>query len=348
MFQAFRMQVRQILDGNKKWFVGIFLLAPVLLAWLAMASELGELKRRIDGQSTFTPVHPPSARRVTWDGEDFEFADGRLVVQDGRVLLDGRRLRLGTTTEINRGWITIEENGEIWIDESRAWDGGGMSIRVSGGDVPEFGDAPPWEIISSILLFLLYPQTICLLLALFYGSSALGSELDGKTLTYLWTRPVARWRIVCGKYLGIVSVLIPPTALSVCVSWFILERPGGSVLSALLLGAISGVLVYNAVFVLLGFIVPRRAMVLALLYAVIFEFILSFVPAMVNTFTVTYYLRSMVVEIIDLPVIPEIERIVGGASLPGAAAALTAMVAFGLGGASWLARRREYVVADEA
>ena len=69
MFQAFRMQIRQILDGNKKWFVVLFLVFPILLTWLAMATGLGDVKRRLDGEPVVVePMHPHAARRVVWQG----------------------------------------------------------------------------------------------------------------------------------------------------------------------------------------------------------------------------------------------------------------------------------------
>ena len=66
-----------------------------------------------------------------------------------------------------------------------------------------------------------------------------------------------------------------------------------------------------------------------------------------NQFTITYYLRSLVVEILDLQVPREIARIVGGASVPVALLALTAIVAVTLTLSSILASSREYVVKDQ-
>ena len=119
------------------------------------------------------------------------------------------------------------------------------------------------------------------------------------------------------------------------------------VLPGVLAGAAGGIIAYNAVFVLLGFIAPKRAMVLALMYGVVFEFILSFVPALVNEFTITYYLRSLVVGITDLEVPGEIARIVGGASFATSLLALGGIVVLALVLSSLLAGRREYVVADQ-
>ena len=43
-------------------------------------------------------------------------------------------------------------------------------------------------------------QFLILVLALFYGTSIVSEELEGKTLTYLTTRPAGKASIILGKY----------------------------------------------------------------------------------------------------------------------------------------------------
>ncbi|MFH0947311.1 MAG: ABC transporter permease subunit [Planctomycetota bacterium] len=190
---------------------------------------------------------------------------------------------------------------------------------------------------------------ICLLLALFFGTSVLGHELSGKTLTYLFTRPLPRWKFVVGKYLGIISALILPASLSLLASWLILGAEGGLNAAAGLLVATTGALLaYTAIFILAGFLIPRRAMIIAILYAVVFELILSFMPALVNRLTVTYYLRSLVAEMLEIPIPHEVARIIGGASPQASLIALLAITLFALAISSLLAAHKEYVIHDQA
>jgi hypothetical protein len=72
------------------------------------------------------------------------------------------------------------------------------------------------------------------------------------------------------------------------------------------------------------------------------------VPALVNEFTVTYYLRSLVVAMLDLEFPREIARMVGGASAPVSVLALGGIGIGSLAAASILAKCREYVVEDTA
>jgi len=355
MIQIFTMQLRQILSGRKKWFVILLLAMPVLLTYATMSfGGLGELRQEIAraqaeraNPGAPTPMTRGSQRRLVVTGEPMVFAGGQIKVTRDGIFYNGGRLSPQLLVNVDHGYLVIE-NGQVWIDESRRprHEGSSIDIRARGID-PDLARLG-WDTIVAIYLFLLYPQVICLLLALFYGSSLLNSELENKTLTYLFTRPIARWRIVTGKYLAIVSALVPATAISLSVSWFLLGAPDPTgLLPGLLAGAIGGILAYNAVFVLLGFLAPKRAMVLALIYGVVFEFILSFVPALVNEATITYYLRSLVVGIVQLEVPQEIARIVGGASLTTSILALACTTTLALGISSLLASRREYPITDQ-
>lgn len=355
MVEIFRMQLRQVLAGRKKWLMLVFAALPVLLTWMTLSSAggLASVRGKIDGPPRVRaePEPPsPGARRVVSTGMPIALLDGRIQVWPDHVMLDGLPFARSLTMNVNRGYLVIED-GVVWLDESRERNDGRVRMNIHGRN--EFADAlqqldRPWATLTAGFLFLLFPQTICLLLALLYGASIPGAELEGRTLTYLFTRPVARWRIVLGKYLAITAAMLPPTVLSITVAWLVLGQPGGIALLAALVGATAGALLcYGAIFILFGFLAPRRAMVLALLYGVIFEFVLSMVPAMVNTATVTYYLRSLVVEALQLDLPAKLARVVGGASLTTSLCVLLLMIVVPLALASRLAARREYVIAGD-
>ncbi|MBA61394.1 MAG: hypothetical protein CMJ76_03420 [Planctomycetaceae bacterium] len=63
---------------------------------------------------------------------------------------------------------------------------------------------------------------------------------------------------------------------------------------------------YSALFCLLGTIMHKRPMVLAIIYTLLVEGVISSLPAVVNAFTINYYLRSIFLrlmgwELTDLP-----------------------------------------------
>lgn len=358
MFEIFRMQLRQMLGGKRKWLVMLCLVLPVLLTLAAVGTGgLGELRRKIERERARAEMIqgelPDTAKRVTWQGKDLSFVDGVIVLKESGLEFQGSPVDLDHVFVINSGHIIVRDGG-IWIDPSKKLARSGWHIhsqprRRSSSSSGFDASVPSIELICAIYLFLLYAQAVCLLLALFYGTSVLGDELDGKTLTYLFTRPIPRWHFVVGKYLGIVTALIGPSLVSLLASWALLGAPGGVVFAtAIVAGTVGGLLAYVALFVLFGFLIPRRAMIVALLYAIFFELILSFVPALVNEFTITYYLRSLVVGILDLEIPREIARMVGGASPTASVFALVCIVVASLGLASMMAARKEYVVKDSA
>jgi ABC-2 type transport system permease protein len=221
------------------------------------------------------------------------------------------------------------------------------TVQVSGG----FGKAQDGELASGIFLFVLYPQATCLLLALLHGTSIINAEVTGKTLTYLFTRPIPRWRVVVAKYAAIAACLAVPAVASLAAAWAIVGAPGGlSLLGSLAAATAAAVCAYTAVFAALGTLFTRRPMVVGLLYGIV-EFGLSFIPAIVSTTTISYFLRSIVVRLHrpDMHGMPaELRRIIGDATLPFTAAVLAGIVVAGLGVAALVTASREYAMVDQA
>jgi ABC-type transport system involved in multi-copper enzyme maturation permease subunit len=219
----------------------------------------------------------------------------------------------------------------------------GLIVSVGG-----WSDLPEEEIIQAVYLFILYPQSICLLLALLYGTSVLNEELEGKTVTYLFTRPLERWRILVGKYAAVVACLAIPALGSLGVSWWLMGSPGGaSYILGFALAVLGALAAYTAIFTAFGVLFRTRTLVIGLLYAIMIEFVLSFVPAVVSSLSAAYYLRSVVVRVARLELPKELLPFVGESSLLGAALLLGAITAGGLGLASFVCRRREYVVTEQ-
>lgn len=230
-------------------------------------------------------------------------------------------------------------------------------IQYAGGFQPggrplEGEDRIP---VVGIFLFVLYPQVACILLCLLYGAGLLSTEVEEKTITYLFTRSLPRWRIVVGKYIAAACSIWAAVTPSLVLSWLMFGAPGSlRFLLAFLVATLGAVFAYTAVFTALGVVIPKRAVVVGLIYAIVFEGALSFIPAIINTLTVNYYLRSLVLRIIPVPeaspnaaaMIEELGRVVGGESLPVCALALAMITAVALAFASLFATQRQYVVME--
>lgn len=207
----------------------------------------------------------------------------------------------------------------------------------------------------SIFFYFLYPQSVCILAALLYASTTLSSELEGRTVTYLFTRPIPKWKILVGKYAGIGACLAGFTLVSTILGFMAAGAPGGgALLVSVVKTALLAVLVYAAIFACIGMFVIKRAMVVCLLVAV-GEFILSFVPAIANLLTVSHYIRSLAyhdlkprIEVTQIREIERLmERIIGDATPTQSYAVLLGMIALALVIGSLIIHRREYSISDQ-
>jgi ABC-2 type transport system permease protein len=110
------------------------------------------------------------------------------------------------------------------------------------------------------------------LVALVFGTAALGAELEDGSAIHLLTKPVARWRVVAGK----VMATVPLTALLVGVATLITgmilggDRGAAGLTLAYTLAAAVGGLVYVMLFVALS-VLTGRALIVGLIYVVVWE-----------------------------------------------------------------------------
>ena len=176
----------------------------------------------------------------------------------------------------------------------RTIDAMGMSVlRVNGvrvGGLVIFGG----------LFWLLYLRLIVPVLGVFYGTSLMSDEVEDRTLTYLFTRPIPRGAVIIGKYLAYLVCTELVVLPSVTAAYLLIVPVGdGSIGGSFpVLVADVGILalglaVYGAVFALVGALVPRP-LVAGLLLVFGWEQAALLVPGYLRLFTVAHYLQALV------------------------------------------------------
>jgi ABC-type transport system involved in multi-copper enzyme maturation permease subunit len=155
------------------------------------------------------------------------------------------------------------------------------------------------------MLYWMIPGVIALLGLLLWATPAVSTELEGKTWIYLAVRPAGRDCVLVGKYLAAVAWSALAAWLGLTLSVAIIARdyelPQPLLLWAVLTGLLGlSCLAYGALYCFLGVVFRKRAMVIAVAYTLIFEFVVGLVPALINKFTVQYRLRSLLVKWLDL------------------------------------------------
>jgi ABC-type transport system involved in multi-copper enzyme maturation permease subunit len=123
-------------------------------------------------------------------------------------------------------------------------------------------------------------------------ASAIGEEIEERTMTYLWSRPLPRWSIVGGKILAIVPVLWIVLAAALAVPFYA-RFPDATehttifvrTMAAVVLGTVGVV----AVTAGLATLVPRHGTVVSLAYLVFVDRTLAFFDASISKLSVTYH-----------------------------------------------------------
>jgi ABC-2 type transport system permease protein len=151
-----------------------------------------------------------------------------------------------------------------------------------------------------MMMWLLYIRFSVPVLGVFYGTALIADEVEDKTVTYLFTRPIRRGAVLIGKYLAYLastSLLMVP---SVVVAYFLIVPVGGGSVGeafpALLtdLGVlVAGLTAYGAVFAWVGARL-RRPLVIGLVFALGWEPAVVLFPGYLKRLTVAYYLQALV------------------------------------------------------
>jgi ABC-2 type transport system permease protein len=212
--------------------------------------------------------------------------------------------------------------------------------RVGGGAV--FG----------MMIWLLYIRFIVPVLGVFYGTSLIADEIDDKTITYLFTRPIPRRAVLLGKYLAYLACTTLLVLPSVVIVFFLVAPTGGGSIAAafpslaadLAMLAI-GLAAYGAVFAWVGTRL-KRPLVAGLVFAFGWEPAVLLFPGYLKRLTVAYYLQALVTH--EMPQDSAISMLMQVfhevPTLSVSLISLSLIVGLTLWGASRAVESREYVL----
>lgn len=163
------------------------------------------------------------------------------------------------------------------------------------GLLVQLGNGPrPRALVPSLEGLLI--TSVLPLVALVFGTAALGSELDDGTAVHVLTKPIPRWSIILPKLAvagGLTAVLLFPSTILAGV------LIGGTVPNelaitfAFALAVLIGSFLYSAIFVALS-AATSRGLVIGLGYSLLWEGLLSGALPGTQIVSVREYLRGMV------------------------------------------------------
>jgi ABC-2 type transport system permease protein len=201
----------------------------------------------------------------------------------------------------------------------------------------------------AVIIAVYYVRNVLPLAALFYATALIADEVEGKTLTYLLTRPLQRPSILAGKFAAYLTTTLTLTLPATVITFFLLATARGfagigAAVPELFrdMGVMAlSLLAYGAFFTLLG-VLLRRPVIPGLLFLFVWEAIAN-LPGYLPRFTLTAWLRSLLHHrpaeeglsvLLQQQVLPAGESL---AVLVGASLAFLAL-------SFWIFNQREYVL----
>ena len=139
-------------------------------------------------------------------------------------------------------------------------------------------------------------RTVLPLVAIVFGTAALGSELEDGTGVHFLTKPIDRWLIVVAKTIvagSLTAVLLVPSTVISGILMGGLGRDAIGVTFAFALATLIGSYVYTAIFLVLS-VFTTRGLLIGLGYAIIWEGIVAGLLPGSQVFSVREYLSGIV------------------------------------------------------
>ena len=153
--------------------------------------------------------------------------------------------------------------------------------------------------IFGLMIWAFYMRFSVPVLGAFYGTSLMADEVEDKTITYLFTRPVSRGAVLFGKFLAYLLCTLLVVLPSLTVVWLLVTPIGGSLgqnfpdlLKDLMIIA-AGLVVYGALFAFVG-ATFKRPLLISLIFVFGFEPAVLVFPGYLKRLTLAYYLQGLI------------------------------------------------------
>ena len=153
--------------------------------------------------------------------------------------------------------------------------------------------------IFGLMIWVFYLRFTVPVLGVFYGTSLMADEIEDKTITYLFTRPIRRGAVLVGKFLAYLACTVFVVLPSVMIVYLAIVPMRGSLgasfvdlVKDLVLLAL-GLAVYGSVFAFIG-AKFKRPLLVGLVFIFGWEQAALAFPGYLKKFTVAYYLQALV------------------------------------------------------
>ena len=163
------------------------------------------------------------------------------------------------------------------------------------------GDETRAQVFTSGLLNSLGLAALMPLVALLFGTGAIGSEIDDGTAVFLLAKPISRWTVLITKLVVAIGCALLITCVPIMIAGLLAAGGlGDGLVIGYTMGAAFGTVVYSALFMFLS-LVTGRALVIGLGYVLIWESVLAGLFVGTRTFSVHQYSLTVADALTDVP-----------------------------------------------
>ena len=221
---------------------------------------------------------------------------------------------------------------------------GTTGVRVNNTAV----DGPA---VFGLIIWAFYLKFSIPVLGVFYGTSLIADEVEDKTITYLFSRPISREAVLLGKYLAYLGCTVLVVLPSIVLVWLMVIPMGGSLganfidLVKDLAIVVIGLASYGAVFAYIG-AKFKRPLLIGLVFVFGWEQAVLLFPGTFKQFSVAYYLQGLVPHAMPNDSIASMVQAIFRETPPlwASLSALGLITAVFLFFAGFVVARREYVL----
>lgn len=158
------------------------------------------------------------------------------------------------------------------------------------------------EAFADVIYLGLFSGTLLPLAVLVLTTSALGDEIDDRTMQYIMLKPISRVRVVLEKFLAVLIVLVPIIWAGIAITWGVISFGHVDEMKDLLWPALASsllaILGFGAVFMLVSTLV-NRALLIGVFYVFVWETSLSRVLPGLKSISIRHFTQSLFVRMSD-------------------------------------------------
>lgn len=172
-------------------------------------------------------------------------------------------------------------------------------VALSGNTPQVEGVRMAGPAMFGMMIWFFYLRFTVPVLGIFYGTALIADEVEDKTITYLFTRPIRRGAVLLGKYLAYFVVTSMVVLPSVMIVYLLIAPINGSLGASFIpllkdLGLLAiGLGAYGALFAFIG-AKFKRPLLTGLIFVFGWEQAALVIPGYLRKFTIAYYVQALV------------------------------------------------------